>query len=472
MSPPTFTWCFTGYQESPLFNFDEISVWKFKIHFENEFMIIKLHRIQGCKSYIFKVYINNYFTNEIITFDGTVKTWIKPTLPKFFIIVQYISRKKIGITHHFCNINSLYFMYERLLNTGEHGDIVLKCHNQTFIVHSFILAHRVPLFYEKIVNVQYKITNISPQSLKVFLQFIYTGNICLKHFNTVLDLYKMFQTYDLGLDCFKIFVNDILYIDDDWKYYQNYSFNVYMNKHQWKFISLNNVHLLLVFYFKNQHVTLVIYYLFGSEDIYIEIDRSQRFKIDVNNRQCNFYVNSMGLDTYFQVEISNSQTFQRIFPSFQYSRIFTGIEFYNDMTQLSDDLADVDIQFVDGSLKTFKALLVVKSPVFESMFKYNFRESQTNKIIIDDFDISTGKKFIYYLKSAKVEKCDDIFQLYLFADKYIITDLFTKCSNLIYSDYMSLEYVNNILKISDLCLDNRLKNASKKLIAQFPSLNK
>lgn len=483
-----FIWTLDGLvdRESILFYFDEASLWKVSVCFQKEFMTIELCRVFGTLSYIFNIYINSCFVCETVTFSDTdtIKTFVKTVTrnKQLFIIIQHV--KRLGYINY-PNKFRLLKLYKSLLITGIHSDIVLKCQNKTFNVHSFVLAMRAPLFYQKVIN-ENNIMNMSAKTLLCFLKYIYTGSIQFPSFDILINIYNIFQIYQLEFVFFQAITKDFMNINStcDTYHYCRYiktCITLCESKPWYKFISLGKIHLLLVFYiqtitclnFYNQstQVTLFIYYLSGSDDIYIEINRDQNFKIDVNHRTFSFYIEF----PIFVIYISTKPHFENVNNECIDNNMFDKLQLHNDIIQLSDDLADVNIQFSNGTIKTFKALLAINSPIFESMFKYNFLESKTNKIIIHDFDVSTGKKFIHYIKCGEIEKnciVDDIIMLYLFADKYIITDLIKKCSNLICFDFMSSNCAYEILIISDYCHDHLMKKTAINMIVAVPNVEK
>jgi len=112
----------------------------------------------------------------------------------------------------------------------------------------------------------------------------------------------------------------------------------------------------------------------------------------------------------------------------------------------TDCVFDVDKQLI----KCHKIILTSASPVFEAMF-YGPLSDKTNKIIlITDINYDIFKlmlNFIYtdFLNLNNVD-IDNLIELYLCADKYIINNLIYLCVN----NFQRKLYFNNVLRVLDV----------------------
>lgn len=101
----------------------------------------------------------------------------------------------------------------------------------------------------------------------------------------------------------------------------------------------------------------------------------------------------------------------------------------SDILNLSEDLqklfdegnyTDSVIRLPDGELKTHRAILSVRSPVFDRMFDNDMRESTEREIHIVDFEKNVIEKLLRYIYTARVVFAQnaETIQLAYAADKY------------------------------------------------------
>uniref|UniRef100_A0A914QL06 BTB domain-containing protein n=1 Tax=Panagrolaimus davidi TaxID=227884 RepID=A0A914QL06_9BILA len=80
----------------------------------------------------------------------------------------------------------------------------------------------------------------------------------------------------------------------------------------------------------------------------------------------------------------------------------------------------------EEKIKVHKDVLITQSPVFEGMFKSGMNESITNTLKIIDFNFTTviaATEFFYGYQIFDHYNFKELFELYRFADKYLIDDL-------------------------------------------------
>uniref|UniRef100_A0A914PIM4 BTB domain-containing protein n=1 Tax=Panagrolaimus davidi TaxID=227884 RepID=A0A914PIM4_9BILA len=94
------------------------------------------------------------------------------------------------------------------------------------------------------------------------------------------------------------------------------------------------------------------------------------------------------------------------------------------MDELKDGTCETEIKEFDaGSQKCF---LIIQSPVFEALFKSGMKESISNTLKIIDFNFTTviaAIEFFYGFQIFNHYNLKELFELYRFADKYLIDDL-------------------------------------------------
>uniref|UniRef100_A0A914QFB6 BTB domain-containing protein n=1 Tax=Panagrolaimus davidi TaxID=227884 RepID=A0A914QFB6_9BILA len=80
----------------------------------------------------------------------------------------------------------------------------------------------------------------------------------------------------------------------------------------------------------------------------------------------------------------------------------------------------------EEKIKVHKDVLIIQSPVFEGMFKSGMEESISNTLEIIDFNFTTviaAIEFFYGYQIFDHYNFKELFELYRFADKYLIDDL-------------------------------------------------
>ena len=122
-----------------------------------------------------------------------------------------------------------------------------------------------------------------------------------------------------------------------------------------------------------------------------------------------------------------------------------------------------------------KFVLQLRSTVFKTMLSSNLKESNTNEIIISDFDYDTVEEFIRFLY---LDKCDAFVldkhakSLLAIAHKYAVTRLFRICESFLI-DSLDIDNVVDILQLGDMYGAMELKREALKLIKkEFKALTK
>ncbi|GFV47669.1 speckle-type POZ protein [Trichonephila clavipes] len=118
----------------------------------------------------------------------------------------------------------------------------------------------------------------------------------------------------------------------------------------------------------------------------------------------------------------------------------------------------VTLRVGDDTEVVNKAVLCSRSPVFARMLESDMREKQENCVTIDDVKMEAVRGLISYLYSGIVPKTDTYFlyDLYLLANKYDISELGDECRHLLVSNF-TVENVCEVLSLSSMCSDDYLK---------------
>ncbi|GBN42826.1 TD and POZ domain-containing protein 2 [Araneus ventricosus] len=126
----------------------------------------------------------------------------------------------------------------------------------------------------------------------------------------------------------------------------------------------------------------------------------------------------------------------------------------NDLKMIYNNPEDYDFTFQveDDFIHAHKTILSFRSEYFKRMFKTQMKEEVQNSVLIVDFSYSTMKKLVEFLYTGdftKTEEDDDgqdIWNLYVAADKYQVMDLRSLCG----SKLISTATVDNIIDILQL----------------------
>uniref|UniRef100_A0AC35F0L9 BTB domain-containing protein n=1 Tax=Panagrolaimus sp. PS1159 TaxID=55785 RepID=A0AC35F0L9_9BILA len=119
----------------------------------------------------------------------------------------------------------------------------------------------------------------------------------------------------------------------------------------------------------------------------------------------------------------------------------------------------------EENIKIHKDVLIIQSPVFVGMLKSGMKESITNTLKIIDFDFTTviaAIEFFYGHQIFNHYNFKELFELYRFADKYLIDDLMDyitlfisyRISPFNVAEIYNLAIASNCsMKIKDQCFD-------------------
>ena len=102
-------------------------------------------------------------------------------------------------------------------------------------------------------------------------------------------------------------------------------------------------------------------------------------------------------------------------------------EDYEDLF-LSKDHADVTFEFEGGhEVKAHKLILVTRVPLFQKMFSSGMKESQTNRVKIEDADTESFFDFLYFIYCGKLPVSPYRGNVFDLSAKYDVLDLVRHC---------------------------------------------
>ncbi|CEF65919.1 Speckle-type POZ protein [Strongyloides ratti] len=138
---------------------------------------------------------------------------------------------------------------------------------------------------------------------------------------------------------------------------------------------------------------------------------------------------------------------------------------------LDGTLTDFVIKVGSQEIRTHKAILAARSPVFEAMFSHqDTSESKSGSVVIEDIEYDVFKELVIFIYSGKIatNKKELAADLMIAADKYGLIELRNHCElSLIKS--LSCENVCQLLILADLYNAEKLKKNAVSLILQRPT---
>ncbi|CAO1433815.1 unnamed protein product [Diamesa hyperborea] len=114
-------------------------------------------------------------------------------------------------------------------------------------------------------------------------------------------------------------------------------------------------------------------------------------------------------------------------------------------------LSDFTIIVKSKEFKVHKLVLSVRSPVFNTMFKSNWKEAVHNKVEINDIESNTFEKLLIFIYCGKIPEDLDSYAMDLFvaADKYEVTELKNECEKYIFEN-VSKDNAMDVFNLSNL----------------------
>ncbi|CAI5437713.1 unnamed protein product [Caenorhabditis angaria] len=133
-------------------------------------------------------------------------------------------------------------------------------------------------------------------------------------------------------------------------------------------------------------------------------------------------------------------------------------------------LTDFLIRVGNREIRTHKAILAARSPVFEAMLKHaDTEESKTGILNITDMDYDVIHEMIYYIYCGRCQKdiSDVATDLLIAADKYRLEELKTHCEKFLVEN-LTIENACTLLILGDLYMAPRLRQRAVQYILQRP----
>jgi speckle-type POZ protein len=132
---------------------------------------------------------------------------------------------------------------------------------------------------------------------------------------------------------------------------------------------------------------------------------------------CNWPISSLVFDCYIEL----------------YRSVNVSLKIVDDFEKLleTNKFHDVILNCSTGSsekeFKAHKAILSVRSPVFQAMFENDLEEAKNNVVRISDIDPVVLKDLLSFIYCGKITNFENSCDLFVAADKYQIEDLMDYC---------------------------------------------
>jgi len=139
-----------------------------------------------------------------------------------------------------------------------------------------------------------------------------------------------------------------------------------------------------------------------------------------------------------------------------------------DLQPLLSDPKHSDIVLKCGGTRfpCHKAILAVRSAVFDRMFDQNMMEAQTGEVDISDVDPETLKLMLEFIYSGQVEDENYTAELLYAADKYELSGLVNLCANQFKSEVTPDTAAGIILLADRHCLTQLKQEVMMKIVAE------
>lgn len=146
---------------------------------------------------------------------------------------------------------------------------------------------------------------------------------------------------------------------------------------------------------------------------------------------------------------------------------------FDDFEKLLDNKDYSDVTFIveDKKMYSHKAILTVRSPVFQAMFQHDMKEKQSNLVRIDDIRYDVMQEVFRFIYTGKVDQIDDkVKELFVAADKYTIVGLKNLCEKNLYAR-LDVENAIEYLSLASMCNAVALKKSIIKFIVSHDNLD-
>ncbi|XP_065209104.1 speckle-type POZ protein-like isoform X1 [Planococcus citri] len=129
-----------------------------------------------------------------------------------------------------------------------------------------------------------------------------------------------------------------------------------------------------------------------------------------------------------------------------------------------DCFKDLTISVKEKNYLVHKAILAIRSSVFDAMFRNDMQESSKNRIVINDLEEEIFEEMLHYIYTGKTKNLDELaFELLPVANKYDLKELRIMCENVLLKK-LSADNAVKILILADVHHAEGLKKGTLEFI--------
>lgn len=422
---------------------------------------LRIERIFGIKYHKFHLLVDNqgpfdveFSQNQISSPDIHVEFMYPFSNLKITLYLKNFHHRMVYLQH----IDTLAQDCEQLFTSGMCWDMQIQCQDICLKVHEFIIKQRLPQFFQKnSLNLQKQmiVKDMTPSTLRLLIEYAYTGKISIESQTSsistlaqYLELLKVSQFY-FGSVCNLELTREIKHVNEfsgnnihhQVRCIPLYFAFQFFQVAGYEFVAmtrscLQQSQILVTIQSKNifQPTTFYSQVYQGNDTIAnifprnIILSNDTPYEWVVPHNCCYLCISSVPLESLHLQKLPDVSHWIS-FGEYKYSQRYL----WEQISTCDSSSGDVSLEFDNSqSLKTWKALLSLHSPVFEGLFaKTNFfKENRENRIHLAEFQKRTGSRLNRFMLTRIVEP--DTFwndaELFLFADKYLMLDLLATTS--------------------------------------------
>lgn len=191
---------------------------------------------------------------------------------------------------------------------------------------------------------------------------------------------------------------------------------------------------------------------------FLKKNQNFRSKLSANNE----------LTIHCNLKFAEMKNIQNCFQ--QYKPKLSACNLSEDLALLfeNQDFSDVILSVKGKNFQAHKIILAARSPVFAAMFKHKMKESEQNRVVIEDMNEDTMQEILRYIYTGKCQNLNKLAEeLLAAADKYELDRLKMICMESL-TRTVSVENAGNLLVLADLHGVNELKvEVIKFIVANF-----
>jgi len=144
------------------------------------------------------------------------------------------------------------------------------------------------------------------------------------------------------------------------------------------------------------------------------------------------------------------------------------LKMMDDLTKAYSNINSMDVTVTceDASFECNKFMLTARSPVFQSMFIHDMKESQTNVVNIKDIEPKILEEMLRYIHTGEAPNITEISpELIAAADLYQLDELKNSCQDLLIEDLDVKTSIHHLI-LSDMYSAQKLRKEAMKFVCE------